>query len=65
MLKQRIYLVTETVVRTRRYIVESDTPSEGWELAENGETIDEETLRTESVIDREVEQYEGVVGESG
>lgn len=47
--------VTETVAYHRRYIVEADNALAAHDRAEVGETVGEETLKTEGVVNRVVQ----------
>jgi hypothetical protein len=46
--------VTETITQTVRYIVEADSQEEAAEKASIGDTIDEEVIRTNGVLARDL-----------
>ena len=54
--------LTETVAYTRVYLVEAPSADEAHAAAERGESIKEDTIKTDGVVDRVVSQvtpYEG------
>lgn len=46
--------VAETVVWERHYVIEADNLAEAAEKAERGETISEEDIKLQGVINREI-----------
>lgn len=50
-------VVFETRVIEMVYTVEADSPTEAWELAEKGETVDEAFVRDLMVQGREVQEH--------
>jgi len=62
---QFAFEIAESQVHVRRYVVEADTEEEAREMAQRGETIEEEDIKFDGVTNREITQALGQVQGSG
>ena len=62
---QFAFEIAESQVHVRRYVVEADTEEKAREMAERGETIEEEDIKFDGVTNREITQALGPVQGSG